>query len=394
MNLLYQKLAEVEILHDYFTDGRCTVLKAMPSKESARALMDAGIVWRMIGHKLVILAKVGSNGKLRRALPPGLALRFYLATVSGSFFTISNLGFNASGTQRYLFSNRSGTSNGDALFLTQPIADYDGAAAYMPGDLVRFAGNLFEAVRPSGGDSLVHGVGEADWWMAKDAGQYTSLADLSELTGTAYPFPLTSPAASITTAIWGENAETGALDVVVRTADTVNWGEEQTATNISLAGLPAGRYRIEVNSESRTVFFDEEAVARKVFAVLEIQTGLPESHTHGLFAANGTLRSPHYVLRFPARKVHWKYIARTADVQDIFDTNETVSARHHFDPTEPRQFLSSKPIALREAPITTLALDSAQLGEVAPIASASPYKLSTCTVDGDVLLCSEIRLNH
>lgn len=394
MNLLFRKLAEVETLHDYFTDGRCTVLKVVPSADSARAMNAGGILWRMIGHTLVLLAKVGADGKLHRPLPQGLSLRFYLVPASDSFFTISNLGFDAGGSQRYFFSNRSGVSEGSARFLTQPIAPYDSGAVYAPGDLVRSGGNLFEAVRPSGGDRPARGVSEAAWWMPKSAGQYASSADLAEFTGAVYAFPLAAPASSVTAAVWGEAAATEAFDVPVRIADAVDWDDAQNVANVSLAGLPAGRYRIEVNGESRTVFYDEEAVARKVFAVLEIQTGLPESHAHSLFTRDGSLRSPRYTLRIPARSTRWKYVARTADVQDILDTNETVAARHHFDLTAPRQFLSSKPIPLREAPISTLSLDSAQLGEVAPIASASPYGLSTCTVDGDILLCSEIRLNH
>lgn len=394
MSNLYRRLATVDFLHDYFIDGKLRGLEVLPSKDCARIMSNAGIVWRMIGHTLVLLVKVKSDGTVRAALPPNTVFRFYLVPQSDSFFTISNLPYDAQGDDRFIFSSRSGVVDGENLFLTRPIAAYDGSRAYAVGDVVQVGGNLFEATRPSGGTLPAHGTGDAGWWMPKDAGQYATGADLIAFTGAQYAFPVQPAVASITTALWGENPVTGEFDVPARVEETTEWGEAQSSVRVSLEGLKPGRYRIEVNRESRTIYFDEEAVARKVFAALEIPAGLPESHAHGLFMNDGTLRSPRYTLRIPSRRLRWKYIARTADVEDISDQNEVLSARHHFDLDAPLQFLSSTPIALRETPIPTIFLQSDKLGAVGPIASASPYGLGTCTVDGDVLPCAEIRLNY
>ncbi len=62
---LLRKLAEVEIRHDYFTNGRCTVLKAVPSRESARAMGAGGIPWRMIAHPHA----AGQGGRQWEAAP-------------------------------------------------------------------------------------------------------------------------------------------------------------------------------------------------------------------------------------------------------------------------------------------------------------------------------------
>ena len=394
MSSVYRRLATVDFLHDYYADGRVRGLEAVPSTDCARRMSSAGIVWRMIGHTLVLLAKVKSDGTMRAPLPPGTSFYFYLVPASANFFTISNLPFDAGSRSRFFFSARSGASEGESLFLSQPVAEYAVSDAYTVGDIVRVGSDLFEAIRPSGGDLPAHGTSETSWWIPKDAGHFASGADLIEFSGSHYAFPVATAATSITTDIWVENPVTGAFDQPARATKTVDWDEAQSVTQVSLEGLQPGRYSIEVNGVSRTVYFDEEAVARSVFAVVEVPAGLPESHAHGLIADDGSLRSPRFALRIPARRLRWKYIARTADVEEITDGNEEPSARYQFETAGPLQFLSSTPIALREAPIATLFLQSDRLGEVGPIASASPDRLGTYSVDGDVLPCAEIRLNY
>lgn len=394
MSLRFRPLVQVELLHDYFSDGKCEGLRAVPSPHTEAVLNRAGILWRMIGHKLVLVAKV-TGAKLRTPLPPGTLFRFYLLPTSQSFFAFSNLGFDASGTHRYFFSNRSGVAAGTGLHLSQPAKEYSGTTAYAPGDLVRSGTDLYEAIRPSGDSLPAKGVGEEAWWMKKEPGQYANSADLMEWTGSFYSFPLSAPSQSVTAAVWGLNAASGVFDVPVRSAASTDFGEPQSAARFSLAGLHPGRYRLEANGESHVVYYDEEAVARKVFAVVEILADLPASHTHRLFEAGGNLvePAPLYSLRIPARRVHWKYIARTADVVGIKDLAEDEETRLEFVAGDALQFLSTKPVPLRETPVATLALQSTQLGDVTPIASASPHGLSLCTVDTDVIPCAEIRLN-
>jgi len=399
MSLLFRTLAGVDFLHDYFADGRARGLKAVPTAASAGLMQRTGLVWKLIGNSLLILAKSTPDGKLRTPLPAGGALRFMLFAEDGAFHTYSNLPDTA-GNARLFFSNASGTTDGGVLSLTKPVAAYSGTAAYAPGDLVASGGALVEAARPSGGSKPPRAVSEAEWWTPKPAGLYATRADLVETAGPVFSIPLPAPESVVTTAVWGYSAASGDFTVPVRTEETTDWGEPQTVVGVLLAGLPAGRYRVEAAGASRVVYYDGETTLRRSFAVLEILLDLPATHTHALLAANGTLRSVRFTVRIPARSLRWRYIARTADVTAIADTAEPASNRIAFAPDGVQadggpRFLSTKPVALRETAVNTLSLQSTRLGAVHPISSANPAAgLGRCTVDGDELPCAEVRLNY
>jgi hypothetical protein len=172
----------VELLHDYYADGKLSAVTLAPSQDTEQQMRNLGIVWRLLGNKLVLLVRTNALGMPAVDLHTNSLLEFYLKPANAHFYNITNLGFAPSGAKRYYWSNEVANVQGGVSYLSKPIVGYDAGTEYSVGSMAGGGGGeVLEAIRASGpGDA--HGIGDSDWWMSRGTIQPVHNGDLVNVT--------------------------------------------------------------------------------------------------------------------------------------------------------------------------------------------------------------------
>jgi hypothetical protein len=186
-----------------------------------------------------------------------------------------------------------------------PADTFSASATYRAGALVLSGNSLFRALIDNPGTNLANA---AQWQPAGVLGnQYVTVADailpvsglfdldVSDLAvpqATVRVFTPTGTAPAIEQALAAEQGTLGHVQVDLR-------------------ALTQGRYRLEIVGASGAVlrqfscYLAPEARSENWFGLIEIGLGTGD---FALLNADGTLRSPRYVLRFLNRSTRWRYI--------------------------------------------------------------------------------------
>ena len=198
---------------------------------------------------------------------------------------------------------------------------------------------------------------------------------------------------SFTVNVFGLNSTSGVYDVEV--LDTVNltFSEPQTTVPVYLEKLPSGKYKIDVNGETKYVYTDSDAVYNNVFGIIEIFNYLPGSNAFALYNASGVAKQSLFTINFANRSVIWKYIARSSDVTSVNDSRPPAD-KLSFIPQAGNQFISAKPVPVSQKPLTTLSLVSTALGNISHIANPGTERLGTIEIDGNTYYSAELHLNY
>jgi len=154
MNTAYKILFAVDLLNEYYSNGKCTDISILPSLSTAQLMRDRRMLCKTVGNKLVVLIKVKDEFEGANADKPFVPLGddvkflFYLQLDKPVFTAYTNIDDDAFKTKRYYFSNIFETKSGTVLNLSAPLDSYSSAIAYKPGDLVTDGGSVaFECVK-------------------------------------------------------------------------------------------------------------------------------------------------------------------------------------------------------------------------------------------------------
>lgn len=387
MSVKYKILFVTELLHEYYANNESKDFEISPSAETAKVLAGQGMLYKVIGNKLIVLVKV--NADSTPFIPFGSIgkLTFYLKVHNPHFYNFTNINYKPSQPKRYYFSNLTQNKAGSTLHLTNKIALYNNANAYPVGSLAaNNSGEVFEALKSSS-NANQHDVSDTLFWKSKGHEQYTSENDLIELAPSTYDFT-TTPATDFTIRIFGINATSGIYDVQVKDIEAKTFSSPQSEVAVNLAGISPGKYRIQVNAESLEIYFDGFALYNNVFGIIEIFNRLPASDEFALFDSAGVPKERTFTIHFANRSVIWKYLAKTTDITAVQDPV------HTFTPFAPRQFISNEPIPLTEKPINTVSIHSTIFGDITSIANPVRDRLQMITKDGDTYYCAEKFLNY
>jgi hypothetical protein len=175
---------------------------------------------------------------------------------------------------------------------------------------------------------------------------------------------------------------------------------------VNLAALQPGRYRLDINGEVFEAYFDDEAVARGIFGVVEVFLHLPDTNPFSLLNSSGVVRETPYTVRFANRRAFWKYITPLRKVENILingDHNQpspfTPGSNDPAQPTQKDFFVSKQPLPLSEVAAQNL-FDLIIGSETRPAPKPDPSipGMLTQTFDGATQtyldhICN-IRLNH
>lgn len=389
MNVKYQVLFMAEILHDYYTTGRCADLSITPSKETLGVMRGFNLLHKVVGNKLVVVIRTDDAGVPLVPFNIPRKLTFYLQQENPHFYNFTNLGYQPSDVNRYYFTNLNENKIGSTLYLNKKVALYDATATYAVGSLAANGSDeVYEAIRPSD-SGTPHGLGENTYWELKGTLQYITNDDLIEITPTLYNF--TAPAdTSFTINVYGFNTATGVYDAPAMDTLVLNYGVTQTSVPVKMEDIAPGKYRIDVNGTSRFVYVDNTAAYSKVFGIIEIFNHLPAASDFALVDGGGLSKHPTFSLRFANRLVLWKYLARTSDITAVKDN----LAAYSFASQPGNQFVSVKPLPFKEKPYTSLYMESASLGNITQLANPPNDRLNIATQNGATYYCAEQYLNY
>jgi hypothetical protein len=389
MNLNFKILFITEILHSYYAAGNSKDFEVVPSAETALLLKNQGMMYKVVGNKLLVVANCDGASKPVVKLNAANKFSFYLKLLNGNFNNITNIEYKPNELKRFYFSNINQTKINSVLYLTKKIPAYNSATAYTPGSLAANGiDEIFEAVKSSN-NANAHGLGETSFWHKKDKKQYATANDLIQLSATIYNFSVT-PAKLFTIDIFGLNTATNNYDVAVTDTKNVTFDDIQSVVDVKLNGLPAGKYRLVVNGEAKEIYYDNQAALNSIFGIVEIFNHLPAANDFSLLDAADIVKEKTFTLHFASRSVIWKYLARTADITSVKDSSNSFT----FSSPAAKIFTSVVPISLSEKPIKTFFLESLSLGNITPVANPGNNRLSTITQAGDVYYCAETYLNY
>lgn len=389
MNLNYKILFIAEIMHSYYASGNCKDFEIIASAETRQLLKDQGMMYKVVGNKLLVAVNCDGTSKPFIPMSANKKFSFYLKLINGNFNNITNVEYKPNELKRFYFSNINQNKIDTTLYLNKKIAAYNASNTYAPGS---FAANgsdeVFEAVKSSNNVNP-HGLGEAAFWINKDKKQYATANDLIGLSADIFNFSVT-PAKLFSIDLFGLNSATNNYDVAVTDTRNLTFDDEQSEIQIKLNGLPAGKYKLVVNGEAKEIYYDSQAAYGNIFGIVEIFNHLTGASDFSLLDGAGVVKETTFTLQFASRSVIWKYLARTADITSVKDSNNQFT----FSSPAAKVFTSAVPISLSETPIKTFFLESVSLGNITPVANPGNNRLSTIIQSGDVYYCAETYLNY
>jgi hypothetical protein len=356
MTTSFKILFSVQLLHDFYKDGKCADFRFVPSDETRLLLTNCHALYKTIGNRLIVLVKTDGNGKPFVPISTTAKFSFYLELMKPLFMTVSNLELQSLANKRFYFSNLSANKvtvavNDDLLYLSNVIAAHNAATNYLPGDFAFQGGNVFESIQASTGNVPP----AAAFWVNRNKHQYAAKEDLLQFIKQQQEFPLPVLTDTVVIEVYGLNAATNVFDEL-RLSQTFNFEAPVPTVLVDLSTLPSAKYRVMINAEERMVYLSNQAVYQNKFAVVEIFNHLPDGDDYAFLDAGGLLKDQfvagknvwlNYTIRFANRIAYWTYLTPRKGVQAI-DSNPNYSFAGNANPAD--FFTSNQPIPLTETP--------------------------------------------
>ena len=168
------------------------------------------MLFKAIGNKIVILAKVDKDGKPVVDIPSSGKFMFYMGLNRYQFMSVTNL--DTSNFSRFYFTNLNQNTSGSTLNITAPVSDYDGAVTYKPGQMADDgAGNIFECIKTS----TANVTSNAAFWASRDKVQYVNENDSLSFESPVTNFELSVAARTFEVKVFGLNTTTNLYDKLV-----------------------------------------------------------------------------------------------------------------------------------------------------------------------------------
>ncbi len=356
MTTSYKILFMIEMLHDFYKDGKCSDFRFIPSAETAAHLRNYNALCKTVGNKFVVLIKTDETGKPFAPINPEHKFSFFIELMKPLFMTVSNLDLAALAQKRFYFTNLhqnkvTVSAGNDLLYLSKSIASYNAATAYNPGDLVISAGIVYECIDASTGNLPT----AAAFWKSRELNQYTSAGDLVQFIPQQYLFKVNPAAIVMNITVFALNITNNLFDRVVL-QQKINFESAQEQVSVDLSSLPEGRYKVVINANTYEVYISNNAVYQNMFAAVDLYAHLPAGTDFAFTDAAGKLKDQvvasknvwlTYTIRFANRMAFWKYFTPKKGVVSI-DSNPNYSFAGNANPAD--FFTSAKPIPLQEKP--------------------------------------------
>lgn len=390
MNVRYRILFNIEVLHDYYGNLKCTDVTLRPSPDTLAKLSAGQMLYKSLGNRLVVLVKVDEDDKPYVTLDKDLKLRFYIDLQHHNFITISNINLDDLRSKRMYFNNLLQNKQGSTLYLSKPLPAYNGATPYNLGDMALAGGNAFECIKtPVAGNA----TDKTDYWYPRETGRYVTTADMALLSPGVRNFRFDTESKVFTIKVSGLNPDTNLYESEVLN-EVRSFDNATKDVQLDLRHLPQGMYAVQINGQTFMQYIDAEAVYGNVVGIVDIFNHLEGSDDFALLNTAGETKEHTYTIRFANRLAKWKYLAQKKGVKNINDTTHTYTFTQTPDaPAAAEYFESDKPIPLKQAPRVFELELSAPLGEPPPAPNPNPNDSGMLIRSGNQYVC-KIYLNH
>jgi hypothetical protein len=391
----YRELFTLELLHDYFADGAAKHIGILPARETRRVLSGCGLLAKQSGNRLFVLARTDDGMAPRIAPAEGTTLTFFLEAQEAKLFALSNLRFNATAGERFLFSNRDAGLVDGRLYLHARNDLFDAAKGYTVGSFVRDgAGDCHEALVDLAPGSALDNTAQ---WRKLGPFAYADQAQLVRLCGDAVSLPVDPPSDVVAVGVFGFNAVSGQYDIE-RRSEVYTHTAPVASQSALLAGLSDELFRVSVNGTSHTLYHRTKPDWQQAFGIVRVHIGGGESATHRVLQGDGSFLSPVFSIRIAPASVLWQYNARTERVRRVFDAAASIE----FSNVEPRVFRSTLPQRLRELAYSGITveyndsnpLDPAKKIDIPLAAVPGPGNSALVEQSGTTYVANHVILNY
>ena len=350
--VVYKRLFEVRILHDYYlskpdltslyalstadqlnflndrlTTGQYDVrqyLDVMPAEATRTFMRNHHIRMTALPSGFLVGMEVTpqiTNTGEEEYLPvipvsPDLHLTFHLKAQTTRFSTFTNLKMRRADPAHYYFSN----TNEDGLkvypSLSRPVAPFRLGTTYETGELAVVKNELQEAQQETA--SL-----KTSFWKPVGGSGFANEQDRL-LLPKRYAFTFFQPMSNLVATLrQADGSAVKNISFGAAAASRIYLDFQQTVSGVgeAVADIPDGLYQLELTSdngsETRSVYLSDEAYQRADAALITIDAGVTDPafrvvNDDGTLItrrkANGTLQPhPVYEIRFKRRSTYWRY---------------------------------------------------------------------------------------
>lgn len=390
MNVRYRILFSINVLHDYYTNLKCTDISFVPAKDTLVKMQAGQMLYKVLGNTLVVLIKVDDNDKPYVELDEAMKLRFYLEVLNHGFVTKTNINLDELRNKRLYFNNLTENKVGSTLYLSEKIPAYDGAKDYVYSEMANAGGTIFECIKtPAAGN----GTDKDDYWYPRGTTQYLSTGDMIVLSTGVRNYMLSVASKVFDIQVNGLNTATNTYDKVVKsivqTTDTAT-----KEVQVDLRELQSGKHIVNINGEGFTQYIDAQAAFSNTIGMIDIFNHLDGANDFALLDASGKTKEHTYTIHFANRLAQWKYLTTKKGVKNITDNAGIYEFLQKPDaPATAEYFESNKPIPLQQSPLVFELELNAPLSEPPPAPNPNPDDGSMLIRKGDLYVC-KIYLNY
>ncbi len=169
-------LFTVQILHEYYHDEVCPDFTFMPSVQTAQVLNGYKMVWKQLANTLYVGIQTGGASPL--VVPDTTTqFTFFISCGNPLFSNYTNIPSTAGQQKLFYFSNLNNNIGNSRNFLSQTMDPYSSAKDYYPGDLVVSAGVVYESIQVNK-SATSQAVDKTAYWRPVDANRYVTSKDL------------------------------------------------------------------------------------------------------------------------------------------------------------------------------------------------------------------------
>jgi len=395
-DIVFKRLFEVQILHDYFlteTDGSSFFGKnkaeksaqiqeklihglydirkyfsIRPTDKTKRRLSEYKILWFptalgfLVGMEVSVENQAGAVFyKPKIEIDPDLRLSFSVQPKLPFFEAITSLSFQPALPSKFYFTNKdkeefdeNAVPNYTSLSLAKKVRVHQPGSQYEMGNLVDFAGTVKEALQKTDGNTAAH------WENAEDKRFITEADRLLLPRRFAYTLKKEDGITDLTAKLedpLGNEVKTLNLSSADPLVNPVLRFEKVDDTDENSAEIAKGDYKLKITvggtpEITYEVLLDDDLYSADGKGIVDIRADELDSPFSLLDAAGflktridaANVKTPHPVfeLRFKNRRTYWRY-RKEGD----FSPAEITATAAHLD-HRPERLISKKPKALTE----------------------------------------------
>lgn len=387
IDVKFEGLFTVELLHKYFTDATCPDFSITPSTATLFTIKGHKAVVKQYQNKLY----AGIQSKAGIPFMPvenGMRMTFYLWLDNPLFANYTNLPAGYNPDKIYYFSNRNNNTDlaNTKQYLSVPVAAYNNILSYIPGSLATDATKkVYRAIR-SNNNGDKHALTELSFWQPVDNFSYATGNDVLQYRSSISTYSFLTPQLSAGISLYGYNRVMNDYTTLVF-ADTLSFATLVSSFTLKLPALPDGKYSLVVNGVQEWIYINDELGVNKAFGVIDIFNETSPESCNLVDSVTGALLSPNYSIYFLNRATVWKYVLPAAKTGSINDP----AGKYNFTTTT-NDITSDMPIPLSDE---LLQLKLTINGHsFTPIPCADAQRLTSLTQGADTYACSEIYINY